>query len=76
MRHRNVAALAGLVVAALANAGCAMGPSVSGSFSVVLPDEHATARLTIDVANAKANNIVAVPTANLEATATGRGNRG
>src|ERR1700704_4118478 len=27
-------------------------PSVSGSFSVVLPDEHATARLTIDVANA------------------------
>jgi DUF4097 and DUF4098 domain-containing protein YvlB len=36
MRHRNVAALAGLVVAALASAGCAMGPSVSGSFDRTL----------------------------------------
>src|SRR6202048_3424193 len=36
MGHRNVAALAGLVVAALANAGCAMGPSASGSFDRTL----------------------------------------
>src|SRR3981081_1941003 len=36
MRHRNVAALAGRGGAALANAGCAMGPSASGSFDRTL----------------------------------------
>ena len=36
MRHRNLAALAGLLFAALASAGCAMGPSVSGSFDRTL----------------------------------------
>jgi len=36
MRHRNFAALAGLLFAALAGTGCAMGPSVSGSFDRTL----------------------------------------
>ena len=36
MRHRNFAALAGSLIAALAGAGCAMGPSVSGSFDRTL----------------------------------------
>src|SRR4029077_73697 len=36
MRHRNFAALAGLLFAALASAGCAMGPSASGSFDRTL----------------------------------------
>ena len=36
MRYRNFAALAGLLFAALASAGCAMGPSASGSFDRTL----------------------------------------
>ena len=36
MRHRNFAAPAGLLFAALATAGCAMGPSASGSFDRTL----------------------------------------
>ena len=36
MRDRNFAALAGLLFAALASAGCAMGPSASGSFDRTL----------------------------------------
>src|SRR5713226_5109249 len=36
MRHRNFAALAGVLFAALVAAGCAMGPSVSGSFDRTL----------------------------------------
>ena len=36
MRHRNFAALTGLLFAGLASAGCAMGPSVSGSFDRTL----------------------------------------
>src|SRR6202007_3066389 len=36
MRHRNFAVLAGSLIAALAGAGCAMGPSVSGSFDRTL----------------------------------------
>ncbi|HLZ91864.1 MAG TPA: DUF4097 family beta strand repeat-containing protein [Candidatus Acidoferrum sp.] len=36
MRHRNLAALTALLAAALAAAGCAMGPSVSGSFDRTL----------------------------------------
>jgi len=36
MRHRNFTVLAGLLLAALAGAGCAMGPSVSGSFDRTL----------------------------------------
>ena len=36
MRHRNFAALAGLLFAGLVSAGCAMGPSVSGSFDRAL----------------------------------------
>jgi DUF4097 and DUF4098 domain-containing protein YvlB len=36
MRHRNFAALPGLLFAALAGAGCTMGPSVSGSFDRTL----------------------------------------
>jgi len=36
MRHRNVVAVAGLSFAAVASAGCAMGPSVSGSFDRTL----------------------------------------
>jgi Putative adhesin len=36
MRHRNFAALAGLLFVAATGAGCAMGPSVSGSFDRTL----------------------------------------
>src|SRR5882762_11186528 len=36
MKHRKFAALAGLLFGALASAGCAMGPSASGSFDRTL----------------------------------------
>ena len=36
MRHRSFVSLAGLLAVALASAGCAMGPSVSGSFDRTL----------------------------------------
>src|SRR4029077_19846957 len=36
MRHRNLAAPAGLLFAALTSAGCAMGPAASGSFDRTL----------------------------------------
>src|SRR6266852_8965795 len=36
MRHRNFAALAGSLFAALAGAGCSMGPSASGTYARTL----------------------------------------
>jgi DUF4097 and DUF4098 domain-containing protein YvlB len=52
MTHRKFAASLGLLLAAAAAAGCAMGPSVSGSFDRTL---SVTAPIRLELANASGN---------------------
>jgi DUF4097 and DUF4098 domain-containing protein YvlB len=52
MTHRKFAAPLGLLLAAAAAAGCAMGPSVSGSFDRTL---SVTAPIRLELANASGN---------------------